>query len=158
MNDSDWQKLASTLRELHRALVERARTEYLRSHGIGGDITPGELLRLLTSDPYFEWLRSLSELMVDIDLIRDWPDNEELVRSGEIRAAVEYLVSPPVSSETPSPFCQRYWPCVQDDPHVAMAHADLKRVLAAWPAAEGSDRASLSKHRARVSERARARR
>ena len=157
MTDSEWQRLASALRELHRVLVERTRTEYLREHGIGGDIAPAELLRLLTSDPYFEWLRGLSELMVDIDLIRDWPENEELVRSGAIRAAVEYLVSPPVESEKPSPFAQCYWPCVHDDPHVAMAHADLKRVLSTWPAAENADRQDLTRHRTSVRERARER-
>ena len=158
MNDSDWQKLARTLRELHRTLVERARIDYIRDHGISGDLTPGELLKLLTSDPYFEWLRSLSELMVDIDLIRDRPDREDLARSGAIRAAVEYLVSPPVLSEAPSPFAQCYWPCVQDDPNVAIAHADLKRVLSTWPAAEHTDRASLSKHRTSVGAHARERR
>lgn len=159
MNDQDWQGLARALRELHRTLVERTRADYMREHGIGGDdLSPGELLRLLTSHPYFEWLRSLSELMVDIDLIRDRDDREELARSGAIRAAVEDLVTPSVLSETPSPFGQCYWPHVQNDPNVAMAHAHLKRVLAKWPAAEGTDRAGLAKHRTSVSERARERR
>ena len=157
-NPSDWERLARALRELHRALVERARTDYLREHQIGGDVGPGELLRLLTSDPYFGWLRSLSELMVDIDLIRDWADHQELVRSGAIRAAVEYLVAPPASSEVPGPFAARYWPYVQDDPHVTMAHADLRRALAAWAAPESADRESLAKHRIAVAERARERR
>ena len=153
-NDFDWQRLATALRELHRTLVERARTAYLRDHAIGGDIAPGELLRLLTSDPYFEWLRSLSELIVDIDLIRDKSDHAELARSGAVRAAVEYLVSPPTASETPSMFAQWYWPCVQDDPNVAMAHADLKRALSTWPAAERTDRESLLEHRTNVRARA----
>jgi hypothetical protein len=155
-NHADWQELARALRELHRALVERARTDYLRDHGIGGDVTPGELLRLLTSDAYFEWLRSLSELMVDIDLVRELADRGELVQSGAVRAAVEYLVSPPVLSETPSVFAQRYWPYVQEDPNVAMAHGQLKRVLSNWPAAKSADRGSLSTHRSAVRDRARA--
>ena len=158
MSHPDWQALARALRELHRALVECAQADYLREHGVGGDVTPGELLRLLTSHPYFEWLRSLSELMVDIDLIRESADHEELARSGAIRAAVEDLVTPPVLSETPSPFGQCYWPYVQNNPHVAMAHGELKRVLSTWPAAESADRASLSKHRSNVSQRARERR
>ena len=158
MNDSDWQALARALRDLHRALVDSAHADYLREHAIGGDVTPGALLRLLTSDPYFEWLRSLSELMVDLDLIRERDDREEFVRSGAVRGAVEDLVTPPVLSETPSPFGQCYWPYVQNAPNVAMAHADLKRVLSTWPAAESADRASLSKHRSSVGERARERR
>ena len=158
VNNSDWERLARALREMHSALVVRARTDYLREHAIDGDISPGELLRLLTSDPYFEWLRSLSELMVDIDAVSDQDDHQALVQSGTIRAAVEYLVAPPAPSDPPSAFAKRYWPYVQDDPHVGMAHGELKRALSTWPAAEKTDRRSLSDHRIAVRERARARR
>ena len=157
-NHSDWERLARALRELHRVLVVRARTDYLREQSNGGDVSPGELLRLLTSDPYFAWLRSLSELMVDIDAVGDRDDHEPLVQSGAIRAAVEHLVAPPRPSEAPSAFAERYWPYVQDDPHVAMAHGELKRALSSWPAPAKADRESLSTHRTAVRDRARERR
>ena len=157
-SNPDRERLARTLRELHHALVVRARTDYLREHSVIGDIGPGELLRLLTSDPYFEWLRSLSELMADIDALGDRDDYHELVRSGAIRAAVEHLVAPPGPSEAPSAFAERYWPYVQDDPHVAMAHGEVKRALSTLPAPEKADRGSLSAHRQAVRARARERR
>jgi hypothetical protein len=157
-NESELEKLARALRELHRALVERARSDYLRENLIGGDIGPGELLRLLTTDPYFEWLRSLSELMVDIDLVRDRDAKEERAEASDtVRGAVEYLLTPPAASAAPHAFAQRYWPYVHDDPRVAMAHADVKRALSAWPAPEHASSENLLKERSALAERARKR-
>jgi hypothetical protein len=130
--DIRWDALARALRELHRALVERARSDYLRENLIGGDIGPGELLRLLTTDPYFAWLRGLSELMVDIDVLRERPAQERDDIAPTVRAAVEFFITPASSPETAHEFGRRYWPYVQDDPHVAMAHAALKRALSTW--------------------------
>ena len=148
-NNTQWNALARALRELHGALVERARTDYLRENQIGGDIRPGELLRLLTTDPYFEWLRSLSELMVEIDVIHERADDAEAL--GElakaVRGAVEFFITAPAAGSAATPFAQHYWPYVQDDPHVAIAHGTLKRILASWPA---PDDASLREHRLKV--------
>ena len=154
-NHSRWIELGRALRELHQALVERARGDYLRENLITGDIGPGELLRLLTTDPFFDWLRSLSELMVDIDLIGEHAERAaQDDTAAAVRGAVEFFVIPPASAEAPHPFAQRYWPYVQDSPHVAMAHAAVKRALADWPAPEMRDRASLMKHRRWLAERA----
>ena len=88
---------------------------------------------MLTTAPEFAWLRGLSELMVDIDEAEevDPPAREELALG--IRSAVERFVSPPASGAAPDAFAQRYWPYVQEDPHVAMAHAAVKRAIGAWP-------------------------
>ena len=153
--DPRWIELGRALRELHRALVERARGDYLRENLITGDVGPGELLRLLTTDPYFEWLRGLSELMVDIDLIGEQAERAAHDdTAAAVRGAVEFFVTPPASAEAPHPFAERYWPYVQDSPHVAMAHAAVKRALADWPAPEMRDRATLLKHRRWLAERA----
>ena len=146
-----WNTLAGALRELHRALMERARRDYEREHGV---VSPGELLQLLTTDPYFEWLRGLSELMVDIDLVRDAEPEFMDELSSAVRAAVEHVISAPKASE-PHAFAQHYWPYVQDDPHVAMAHAGVKRALDAWPRPHQDDAASLLHERHRLAEKAR---
>jgi hypothetical protein len=49
------------------ALSWSARRDYERDNAVV--LSPGEFLRLLTTDPYFEWLRGLSELMVDTDIV-----------------------------------------------------------------------------------------
>ena len=52
--------IRDALREVHRALIDVVRAQYEKEHGpVGG---PAELLRLLTEDPFFEWLRPLSRV------------------------------------------------------------------------------------------------
>jgi len=150
---ADWQQLASALRELHRAVMERARRDYEREHNV--KLSPVEQLRLLTTDPYFDWLRGLSELMVDIDLVRDAEQTVLDELAPAVRAAVDHLVEAPNQSEPGGAFAQHYWPYVQDDPHVVMAHADVKRALAAWPRPQNTDAASLLHERHRLTEKAR---
>ena len=149
----DWQQLASALRELHRALMERARRDYEREYKVA--LSPLEQLRLLTTDPHFDWLRGLSELMVDIDLVRDaeQPLLDELAPA--VRAAVDHFVAAANPPEPGDAFAQRYWPYMQHDPHVVMAHADVKRALAAWPRPQNTDAASLLHERHRLAEKAR---
>ena len=150
---AQWQKLASALRDLHRALLERARRDYERERG--GGVTPGQLLQLLATYPYFEWLRSLSELMVDLDSLRDAaPALMEEVATA-VRPAVEYFILVPRTKQAAHPFADRYWPYVQDDPHVAMAHAAVKQTIASWPLPQGTDAATLLHERHRLSEKAR---
>ena len=150
---ADWRKLASALRELHRALVERARRDYEKKHLV--TLGPGELLQLLTANDDFAWLRSLSELMVEIDLVGDAspPHQDEIATA--IRAAVEHVLAPAHPANTASPFAQRYWSYVHDDPHAAMAHAGVKQAIAAWPRLEQGDSARLLHERHRLAEKAR---
>jgi hypothetical protein len=147
------QKLASALRELHRALVDHAKHDYEVAHTV--TVAPGELLKLLTTDPHFEWLRGLSELMVDLDLVDDAKPPVLGELTGTVRAAVEHFITPPKAPESAHAFAEHYWPYLQDDPHVAMAHAAVKRALEAWPRPEKADAASLLHERHRLAEKAR---
>jgi hypothetical protein len=147
------QKLAIALRELHRGLVGRAKRDFERDHS--GVVTPGELLRLLTTDARFNWLRGLSELMVDLDLVADAKPPVLGELTGSVRAAVEYFITPPKSDEVAHAFAQHYWPAVHADPHVAMAHAAVKQALEPWPRPEKPDAGSLLHERHRLAEKAR---
>jgi hypothetical protein len=146
----NWQTLTSALRELHRTLVDVARSEYERSHLV----TPGmgELLQLLTTDPEFEWLRGLSELMVDLDVLHDAPAPDQAEMATAVRGAVEHLLS---NAQDPAGlFAQRYWPYLQKEPRVAMAHAAVKQALANWPPAQ-INTSTLLQERHRLAEKAR---
>jgi hypothetical protein len=153
MAQPQWQNLAGALRELHRALMERARRDYERVHGAAP--SAGEFLQLLTTDAEFEWLRALSELMVDIDVVRDAEPAVVDEMAGAVRAAVQHLISPPATPASAHAFGRRYWPYVQDDPHVAMAHAAVKKTLEGWAAPERDDAASLLHERHRLAVKAR---
>lgn len=154
MADADnWQKLAGALRELHRVLLERARRDYERDHL--ANLSPGELLQLLTTHAEFAWLRELSELMVDLDLVSDAvpPHREEIATA--VRAAVEHVITMPKTPDAATPFAQRYWTCVHDDPHTAIAHAAVKQALTQWPRPSQDAAASLLHERHRLAEQAR---
>ena len=148
-----WKKLASALRQLHRVLMERARRDYEREHNV--TLSPVEQLQLLTTDPFFGWLRELSELMVDIDLVHDAEPAALTEISPAVRAAVEHFIAAPNPPESGGAFAQHYWPYLQDDPHIAMAHADVKRTLDPWPRPQKTDAASLLHERHRLAEKAR---
>ena len=149
---SEWNALARSLRHLHLALLQRARSDYMRDQGISDEIGPGELLMLATRDPAFDWLRSLSELMADIDHFRDAPEaaNDPAVRAA-VRVAVEGLLKPPDPKESGTPFAQRYWTSVHEEPAVTMAHAAIRQALQTWPQPAGADAGTLAEHRIRTS-------
>src|ERR1700754_1805417 len=109
---NDFDRLARALRELHRALMERARRDYERERIT--TVSPGELLQLLTTDEAFAWLRELSELMADVDIVRDAPADVLQATAAGIRPAVEHLFGSP---ESDGAFAQRYWSYVHDEPN-----------------------------------------
>ena len=149
---NNWPDLVTALRELHRTLLEHARRDYERAHATS--LSAGELLNLLTTDAEFAWLRSLSEVMVDLDLVREAAVEERDALAATVRAAVEHVLSIPQAPAIAGAFAQRYIDYLHDDPHVAMAHAAVKRVLNAWPRLE-TDAADTLHERHRLAERAR---
>ena len=118
-------EVASALREVHRALVEATRASYERDVGPAGG--PGQMLKLLTEDPYFAWLHPMSELIVDLDSLL----TQELLPSGTVAAVrmeIDRLTQP-----GDSPFWSRYGPTLQAEPGVVMAHGRLRRAINALP-------------------------
>jgi hypothetical protein len=148
---NDWNTLARSLRHLHLALLQRAQIDYAREHAVAEPIGPGELLMLVTRDPAFEWLRSLSELMADVDQFRDVPETaRDPALRAAVRAAVEGLLTPPGNEQSTTPFAARYWSYLHVDPAVTMAHAAVRQALQSWPAAEASGGGTLDEHRRKM--------
>ena len=115
------------LADLHRRLVDSAQRSYEKSHGrVSG---PGELLRLLTQDEHFAWLRQLSELLADLDALAAEEATMEL--AAEVRSAAEGLVMPPTGE--PHAFWGHYSPLLQENPEVAVAHGQVRKLLALLP-------------------------
>src|SRR3954465_11767534 len=121
---------AAALREVHRALVQAVRAAYGREGGPAGG--PGQLLRLLTEDPYFAWLHPMSELIVDLDSLLA----QEILPPGTVAGVRQEIDR--LTQAGGSPFWERYAPLLQADTEVVMAHAHLRRAINALPeAAEG---------------------
>src|SRR5215470_16140408 len=121
-------EVASALREVHRALVQATRAGYEREVGPAGG--PGQMLRLLTEDPYFAWLHPMSELIVDLDALLA----QELLPPGTV-AAVKMEIDR-LTQAGGSPFWDKYAPLLQSEPPVVMAHGRLRRAINALPPAE----------------------
>jgi hypothetical protein len=123
--------LAQALKSLHRALAERVRRDAeAREQTV---IMPGQWLSRLTGDAQFAWLRSLSELMVDLDVFLDADPAPAADDMAAIRAEVERTIAPSTVSGTESDFSRHYWHYVHEEPNVGAIHGELRRALDRLP-------------------------
>src|SRR5213595_484311 len=121
---------AAALREVHRTLVQAVRATYEREIGPAGG--PGQMLKLLTEDPYFAWLHPMSELIVDLDSLL----TQEILPSGTVAGVRQEIDR--LTKAGGSPFWDKYAPLLQADADVVMAHGRLRRAINALPqSAEG---------------------
>jgi hypothetical protein len=61
----DVRKFSRALLEFHKMLIDAARDEYVREHGIA--LSPAALLELLMGDSSFAWLQPMTQAIVAID-------------------------------------------------------------------------------------------
>jgi hypothetical protein len=110
---------------VHRALIEAERIRYERQHGRVEN--SGTLLQLIMNDPWFAWLRPISEIIVQIDEWLDSPaDAPASPDLAEILLAqVRDRLRP---DEAGAPFQQRYFRLLQEEPAVAVAHAEARKL------------------------------
>jgi hypothetical protein len=112
------------LLRLHKTLLEAERASYERGRGgVGGS---GEFLQLVVNDPWFAWLRPVSELVVHMDELLE-PAQE--ATEGEALAALGQaasLVRPPDGG---GEFGRRYREALQMSPDAVLAHAALSKLL-----------------------------
>lgn len=110
---------------LHRHLIQAAKDDY--AFATGKTPAPAELLGLLTNDPFFAWLKPMTELIVAIDEMAsadfEPADARELVR----RVATMF-------DATEGEFATNYVPILQREVDVAIAHAALRKLLGSFPA------------------------
>jgi catechol 2,3-dioxygenase len=112
------------LLDLHKVLLEDTKAAYEMDRGrIPSNAT---LLQMVINDPWFAWLRPLSELVVRIDVALT-PEGAATDADGAMLLDdVERLLSPAQSAE---PFARRYAEALQRQPAVITAHGDVRRVL-----------------------------
>jgi hypothetical protein len=116
--------LRHALLELHKALVESERAAY---EGTNGRIqSPNHFLQLLTTDPWFEWLRELSQLIVVMD---EAEEDEELLTDSNVDAMVKAARKLLTASGSGEGFNERYIQALQGNPEVVLAHAKALEFL-----------------------------
>jgi hypothetical protein len=113
--------LSRTLIPLHRRLIEETRADYAFAYGPVE--TPGHLLQLVQGDPFFDWLKPITTLIVDIDEMTR--TDFESAAASEIIARAERMFGPEAAGE----FATRYVPLLQRDVDVAIGHAAVRKIL-----------------------------
>lgn len=112
------------LLSLHKTLLDFERQTYEREHG---KITNSyEFLNLAMQNPWFAWLRHLSELIVEMDELLD---SRELPGESTAVALIEQsriLLTP---TESGNEFQRKYFASVQQSPEVVLAHSEFARLL-----------------------------
>jgi hypothetical protein len=122
---SDIAILRSALLGLHRELLAAQQAQAER---FGGRMSAGELLQAAAEDLRFDWLRTLSQLISELDEAgAEAPDGVPGV-VGRVRA----LLAPP---DPDSAFGTRYLQALQDHPGVVLAHRSVIAALGRLPAA-----------------------
>jgi hypothetical protein len=117
-------KVRTSLLHLHKTLLDFERASYERAHGKIGNSY--EFLNLVMQNPWFAWLRQLSELIVEMDELlaaKETPRDETgvaLIRQASL------LLTP---AESGSEFQKKYFAAMQQSPQVVVAHAEFASVL-----------------------------
>jgi hypothetical protein len=83
-------------------------------------------LQLLIHDPWFGWLRPLSELVVQID---ERLDADEPTRASEAKALIDQVKSLLRPSEGGDVFQENYHAALQQTPDVVIAHHEVSVLL-----------------------------
>jgi hypothetical protein len=108
---------------LHKLLVDEERKDFER---INGKITSGQFLNLLVNNSDFQWLRTFSILIVEIDEMFDLDDGftENMIENylTQIRDLINL-------GSVDEDFRVNYKEFIQTNSEVALKHNELKKLL-----------------------------
>jgi hypothetical protein len=114
------------LLHLHKNLLESERAAYERD--VARITSTGQYLQLVLEDPWFQWLRELSQFVVLIDETLDQKDPPATDADlGRLFQQARVILTP---DEGGSGFARRYFEVLQRDPAAVLAHRDMLRTLA----------------------------
>jgi len=115
-------ELHDALLHLHKVLLDSERAVYEAT--VGPIHSPNHFFQLLTGDPWFAWLRPISQLIVAID---ETLDEKEQLTSVSVDTVMSQSVFLLIPAETNGEFGKRYVAALQRDPRVVLAHAQVAK-------------------------------
>jgi len=124
MGNDQLKDLRNGLLRLHKTLLDSERAIYERD--VERVPSAGRMLQLVLSDPYFDWLHKISELIVSIDERLDADDPVEAPEAERFISETRRLLIP---AENGADFGRRYHQAIQRDPDVVIAHGRMMTVL-----------------------------
>jgi hypothetical protein len=117
-------KVRTALLRLHKTLLDFEREGYERASGKIDNSY--EFLQLVMSDPWFAWLRQLSELIVEMDELLAAKETPNEVTALALIRQASILLTP---SEAGSEFQKKYFAAMQQSPEVVLGHSEFASVL-----------------------------
>jgi hypothetical protein len=117
-------KLPTLLLDLHKLLLDAERESYEKV--FGKVESSGQMLKLVIDDPWFSWLRPLSQVIVRIEEAIEAKTPIEEKDAGELLAVVKTLLTPTEEGEG---FGKEYYDALQRDPDVIFAHRGISQQL-----------------------------
>jgi hypothetical protein len=114
-----------SLLRLHKALIDSERIVYEAK--VGPIRSPHHFFHLLTNDPWFAWLRPVSQLIAAID---EGLDGDEPLTSESVDALMNHAVFLLIPAESEGDFADHYLAALQRDPKVVLAHAKVAKRIA----------------------------
>jgi hypothetical protein len=117
-------QVRTALLRLHKTLLDFERYGYERAHDkIANSYA---LLQLVMSDPWFAWLRQLSELIVEMDELLAAKETPQEATAVALIQQASILLTP---SETGGEFQKKYFTAMQQSPEVVLAHSEFAGLL-----------------------------
>ena len=117
--------LRNGLLRLHKSLLDSERASYERD--VQRITSTGQYFGLVLNDPWFAWLRDLSQFIVVIDETLDLEEPASSSDADRLITQARELVSP---AEEADGFRRKYFDAMQRDPSVVLAHSDMMQVFA----------------------------
>jgi hypothetical protein len=105
------QELRNALLDLHKTLIDSERAVY--ETDVGPIDSPHHFFQLVTNDPWFAWLRPVSQLIVAMD---EALDAQEPLTNDIVDALMNESVFLLIPAETGGEFGERYMAALQRDP------------------------------------------
>lgn len=117
-------RVRTALLRLHKTLLDFERQGYEQSRGkIENSYA---FLQLVMADPWFAWLRQLSELIVEMDELLAAKETPNESTAVALIQNAQLLLTP---AESGSAFQQKYFAAMQESPDVLVAHAEFAAIL-----------------------------
>lgn len=115
--------LRTMLLRLHKILLDDERGAYEKVHGPIG--SAGRVLSLVMSDPWFNWLHKISQLIVKIDELQENEEGKEEQASALFGEARDLILAKDPESE----FAKAYKNALQRSSAAVGAHADALQAI-----------------------------
>ena len=117
--------LRTVVLALHKAALDAERGRYEQAHGPIG--SPHQVLRLVMDDPFFAWLRPLSDFVIQTDIRLS---DKQPVLPADVDRFASHLRSLVQSKSETDRFAVEYRRTLQDVPEVVVLHGKLMALLA----------------------------